>query len=75
MLEMKRSSLVAVILVVGVLLCISGPARAQGITKLRPETVTAFDAYVKDSERLLQKFQSEGAVHTGRFQRGIENFL
>jgi hypothetical protein len=51
----KRSILVGIVLVVGILLYIGGPVHAQGITKLRPETVTAFDAYVKDGERLLQK--------------------
>ncbi len=52
---MKRSSLVGIILVVGMVLYIGGPAQAQGFTKLRPETVSEFDAYVKDGERLLQK--------------------
>ena len=37
--EMKRSVLVGIILVVGIVLYIGGPAQAQGITKLRPETV------------------------------------
>ena len=55
MLAMKRSILVGIILMIGILLYVGEAAQAQGITKLRPETVTAFDAYVKDSERLLQK--------------------
>ncbi len=52
---MKRSVLVGIILAVGIALYIGGPAQAQGVTKLRPETVAEFDAYVKDGERLLQK--------------------
>ena len=55
MLEMNRSSLLGIILVVGILLCIGGPVQAQGITQLSPETVAEFDAYIKDGERLLQK--------------------
>ncbi len=55
MLEMKRSILLGIILGVGILLCIGGPVQAQGITKLGPETVAEFDAYVEDGERLLQK--------------------
>ena len=52
---MKRSVLVGIILVVGIVLYIGGPAQAQGITKLRPETVAEFDVYVEDGERLLQR--------------------
>ncbi len=52
---MKRSVLVGIILVAGIELYIGGPAQAQGITRLGPETVVEFDAYVKDSEGLLQK--------------------
>ncbi len=52
---LKRSILVGIILVVGMVLNIGGPAQAQGITKLRPETVAEFDTYVKEGERLLQK--------------------
>ena len=40
---------------VGIVLHMGGPAQAQGITKLSPETIAEFDAYVKDGERLLQK--------------------
>ncbi|MEE8590031.1 MAG: hypothetical protein V3T35_01810 [Spirochaetia bacterium] len=54
MLAMKRSIPVGIILMVGILLYAGEAVQAQGITKLRPETVTAFDAYVKDEERLLQ---------------------
>ncbi len=51
---MKRSILVGIILVVGIALNIE-PALAQWTTKLRPETMTEFDAYVKDAERSLQR--------------------
>jgi len=53
--QIRHSVLVAIILVAGILLCIGGPAQAQGIIKLSPETIAEFDAYVKDGERLLQK--------------------
>jgi hypothetical protein len=56
----KRSILVGIILVVGIVLYFGGPAQAQSITKLSPETVAEFDAYVKDGESLLQK-RVEGA--------------
>ncbi len=52
---MKHSILAGPILVVGIVLYIGGPAQAQGMTNLSPETVADFDAYVKDGERLLQK--------------------
>jgi hypothetical protein len=52
---MKRSVLVGIILVMGIVLYIGGPAQAQGITKLSPETGAGFDAFVKGSERWLQR--------------------
>ncbi len=52
--EVKRL-LLGTILVVGIVIYIGGPIQAQGITKLSPETVAEFDAYIKDAERLLQK--------------------
>jgi hypothetical protein len=55
MAPIRHSVLAGTILIVGIVLYIGEAVQAQGITKLRPETVTAFDAYVKDSERLLQK--------------------
>jgi len=51
---MKRL-LLGTLLVVGIVLYISVPVQAQGIVKLSPETIAEFDAYVKDSERVLQK--------------------
>ena len=54
MLEVKRLFL-GTILVVGIVLYMGGPVQAQGIIKLSPETISEFDAYVKDGERLLQK--------------------
>ncbi len=51
---MKSSILFGIILVVGIAPNIE-PAQAQGITKLRPETIAEFDAYVKEAERLLQR--------------------
>ncbi len=53
--QMRHSVLAGTILIVGIVLYTGGAVQAQGITKLRPETVEAFDAYVKDGERLLQK--------------------
>ncbi len=53
--QMKRSILAGIMLVIGIALCIGGPAQAQGITKLTPETVAEFDAYIEDGERLLQR--------------------
>ncbi len=53
--QLRHPVLAGTILVVGILLCIGGLVQAQGITKLSPETVAEFDAYIKDSERLLQK--------------------
>ena len=53
--EREHSILAGPILAILLVLCLGQPAQAQGITKLSPETVAEFDAYVKDAERLLQK--------------------
>jgi len=53
--RMKRSMMAGILLVIGIALCLGEPAQAQGITKLTPETVAQFDAYIKDGERLLQR--------------------
>ena len=37
------------------ILATGGLARAQGIVKLKPETIAEFDAYVKDAERVLNQ--------------------
>ncbi len=37
------------------ILATGGLARAQGIVKLKPETIAEFDAYVKDAERVMNK--------------------
>ena len=53
--KIKRSGLAGTILILGIVLYMGGPAQAQGITKLSPETIAEFDAYIKDGERILQK--------------------
>ena len=55
MLGMKRSILAESMLALLIVLCLGQPVQAQGITKLSPETVAEFDAYIKDGERVLQK--------------------
>jgi len=52
---LKHSILAGPILAILIVLYLGQPAQAQGMTKLSPETVAEFDAYVKDGERLLQK--------------------
>ena len=37
------------------MLAAGGPAQAQGIVKLKPETIAEFDAYVRDAERVLSR--------------------
>ncbi len=53
--EKKHSILAGPILAVLIVLCLGQPTQVQGITKVSPETVAEFDAYIKDKERLLQK--------------------
>ncbi len=53
--QMKRSILAESMLALLIVLCLGQPVQAQGITKLSPETVAEFDAYIKDGERILQK--------------------
>ncbi|TDI18616.1 MAG: hypothetical protein E2P05_00145 [Acidobacteria bacterium] len=53
--RMKRPMMAGIILAILLVLCLGEPAQAQGITKLTPETVAQFDAYIKDGERLLQR--------------------
>ena len=53
--QIRHSVLAGSILIVGIGLYLGGRVQAQGITKLSPETVAEFDAYIKDGERLLQK--------------------
>ncbi|MCH7805192.1 MAG: hypothetical protein IH937_14080 [Acidobacteria bacterium] len=53
--EKKHSILAGITLAIPIVLCLGQPGQAQGVTKLSPETIAEFDAYIKDVERLLQK--------------------
>ncbi len=53
---LQHSLLTWGILAIAIGICAAGgPAQAQGIVKLTPETIAEFDAYVKDAERVMNK--------------------